>query len=213
MMKMYKKTILIAIFIMMQFLICACGQKDNLPTSPSTLLPTTEKPILSQTQRPNEGALHSAELVGKGYADPSLKMIVYLMHPDWTYYKDRELGQVYFFNEMEKRSNNLISMSAFEFQGDTEIEAEKLWSWMKSDLDSQNLEIDYMDRRVLDINGKYIGYQYPYEIKLNEDVFYGSASFWGTEEMMYTCTATADEEHKGEIRIVLEGIIESFMSQ
>ena len=151
-----------------------------------------------------------AEPVGICYGDPTLKMFVVLDHPEWTYYKDRELGQVYFFNANDPSGVNCISISAYAFAGDAGKEAERLWEIMRENYSA--FDVAYKGREEISVKGGYSGYLYKYDMAVGADILLCNCLFWSTEEMMYTCTVSADAEHAEEVRNVLDGILESFIS-
>ena len=150
------------------------------------------------------------ELIGTMYADPELGIIVFLNNPEWTFYKDRSLGQVYFFNDVNHNGNNLISMSAQEFTGDATETAKQLWEMMM--VNHEPHDVEYQEMIEILVGGEYEGFLFPFTIRADEMTFTFYALFWSAENTMFILTTSAELSYESEVRDVLDGIIESFIS-
>ena len=150
------------------------------------------------------------ELIGTMYADPELGMFLFLNNPEWTFYKDRSLGQVYFFNDVNHNGNNLISMSAQEFTGDATETAKQLWEMMMVNHESHDVE--YQEVIEILVGGEYEGFLFPFIIRANGMTFTFYALFCSAENTMFILTTSAEQSYETEVRDVLDGIIESFIS-
>ena len=151
--------------------------------------------------------------VAMTYGDPEFKMIVLIDNPEWVYYKDKEVGQVYFFNPNQAETNNLVSMSARTISGDIKEEAEKIWDFMKNNLISGGLEpyTNFKEPVTITVADKYIGYIYSYDIEFEGQTLLCDAVFWEAGDMMYICTASSDVENEQEVQKVFNGILSYFM--
>jgi len=184
-----------------------------LPTPPPA---PTNAPVSShQADQPMPTLPPNVELVSWWkilYMDPSLKMSVMINNPEWIFQKISEQEQVFFFNNVNQFSENLISISAFPFSGNVNREISRLWDEMReihrNAPNSGNFK--YNDRKAIQVGGKYSGYLYSFEAVINGEFLTFNAVFWNTDEMMYICTTSANETHIEEVQKVLDGLIESF---
>lgn len=181
------------------------------PAAPMESSSPTPSPAPQESEAPKSGIPEGGYAASVLYMDPEMKMMIMLKSPDWTYEKDHESGQVYFFNENEGMvSGNVISMSAISYQGAGETYIEDIWGGMKAGL--SELDVTY-EARIPVQAGELKGYQYAYTMKIEGVTYYASFSAWYTEELMYICTASANEANKQEVTTVLNGIYDSFTLQ
>jgi hypothetical protein len=168
----------------------------------------------SQTDPQDSTIPPDGTIVGMAYMDPILKMLVILYNPEWIYSKDRDNNpsQVYFYNNVNKSDDKLISISSFSFSGDASKEIELLWEAMKQN--HKNLQtgisFDYKDTKSIKVGDLFSGRLYAFEIKSGNAVIICNALFWATDEMIYTCTTSALAQDSKEVQDVLDGLLKSF---
>jgi len=152
----------------------------------------------------------NAVITGILFSSLDMNMVIILDHPDWVYHVDKSTGQTYFFNKLDTSGNNMISISAFDFDGDAADFGEEWWGVMNGNFKSFGVVIDFKGEQRVEINNGYIGYRYVYEVQEGPITISCSVTFWEAEGKFYTCTTSADPEHVEEVHHVLDGIFTYF---
>ena len=199
----------------------ACGQEqpiayealnpaqtaDYISLSP----PPTPQPNLQDSEMPPD-----TEPVGIAFVDPIFEMMLFINNVEWTFYRDRNTDQVYFFNHINPSEDNLISITAFPFSGDTSQEAARLWNEMRESHRRSPMadSFAYQDKQAIQVgeDGQYAGYLYSFEAIWEDTLLILNALFWSAGDMMYICTASALEQDAKEVQGVLDGFLGSFIS-
>jgi len=199
--------------------ITACGQEQPVVDGVVSPAQTADNISPSPTPQPN---LQDSEIppdavpVGIAFMDPIFGMVVVINNIEWTFYRDRDTDQVYFFNHINPSDNNLISISAFPFSGDTNQESTRLWNEMRENHKRSPIadSFVYQDRQVIQVgeDGQYAGYLYSFEARWGDTLLIFNALFWSAGDMIYICTTSALEQDAEEVQDVLDGLWESFVS-
>ena len=172
---------------------------------------------LPQSNLQDSGIPPDAVPVGIAFMDPMFGMAVVINNIEWTFYRERNTNQVYFFNHINPSDYNIISISAVPFSGDTDQESTRLWSEMRENHRRSPIADDsfvYQDRQAIPVgeDGQYPGYLYSFEARQGDNLLIFNALFWSAGDMMYTCTTSAMEQDAEEVQNVLDGLLESFVS-
>jgi len=149
------------------------------------------------------------------YMDEMLRMHVVVNNANWTFYKEREPEQVFFYNNVNRAEENLISISAIPFSGNATRQIGQLWEEMRSNhRTSIDYSFEYKDRIAIQVGvNKYPGFKYSFEVKSGgETILVCNALFWSANGMIYICTTSANVQGVQEVQDVLDGLLESFTS-
>ncbi|MCL2632241.1 MAG: hypothetical protein FWD45_04030 [Coriobacteriia bacterium] len=143
------------------------------------------------------------------YSDPAVRLNVMLTNQDWSIYKDRETGQVYFYLSDDPTRVNMISMSSRAMEADFEVMAEDYWQYTSLIMTREyDMEID--EKCEIVVGSGYTGHVYHCTIAENEGISHYYIMYWSAEGFFYICTVTADPEHKQEVDDVLAELLNSF---
>jgi len=149
------------------------------------------------------------------YMDEMFRMHVVVNNANWTFYKEREPEQVFFYNNVNRAEENLISISALPFSGNANRQIDQLWEEMRSNhKTSADISFDYKDRVAIRVGANsYPGFKYSFEVKSgDETILVCNALFWSANGMIYICTTSANVQAVQEVQDVLDGLLESFTS-
>ena len=156
----------------------------------------------------------SAQPVALAYVDPLFRMTLLINNPEWTFYRQRDPEQVFFFNSVNPSADSLIAISAFPSIGDISQEIAMLWEEMREAYMYMLYGFEYGDKEVLQIGvGEHRGYLRAFSAELsNGGTMTANVVFWSANGIIYICTTTANEQTAEEVQNVLDGILSSFMS-
>jgi len=149
------------------------------------------------------------------YMDETFRMHVVVNNANWTFYKEREPEQVFFYNNVDRAEENLISISALPFSGNATSQIGQLWEEMRSNhRASTDYSFEYKDRVTIQVGvNNYPGFKYSFEVKSGgETILVCNALFWSANGMIYICTTSANVQGVQEVQDVLDGLLESFTS-
>ena len=150
---------------------------------------------------------------GIAYLDPMFGMAVVINNPDWTFYRDANFDELYFFNHVTPSASGLIRLSAFPFTGDVEQEIARIWEEMLDIHNNQPNSFVYHDAQAVQVGaGEYHGYLFPLEAQLYDFMLVANALIWSAGDMMYIITTSAMDYNAEEVQGVLDGIMDSFIS-
>ena len=156
----------------------------------------------------------SAQPVALVYVDPLFRMSLLINNAEWTFYRQHNPEQVFFFNNINPSQDSLVAISAFPFIGDASQEIANLWDEMREAYSQMLYGFVYEDEQIIYIGaGSYRGYLRTFTaIHSDGSILIANAVFWSANNIIYICTTSANEQTAEEVQNVLDDILESFMS-